>query len=180
MDLNKIIAILAVILIALIVTGAVMFNPIQSKTDSMIGVTSSSEMSIGDTFSIKLTNEHNTPIANQTVNVSIGENNYRITTDSNGDASFQLTNLSAGNYDVKINYGGNEAFNPSNTTQKIVIKEVQKESSSPKEYYDSQGHQIVFDNDNTLHVVDSNGNTIPGSGSNYYMDGDQVVMTGKG
>ena len=180
MDLNKIIAILAVILIALIVAGAVMFNPIQSKTDSMIVVTSSGELSTGDAFSIKLTDVNNTPIANQTVNIIIGQNNYTVTTDANGDASFQLSDLSGGTYDVKVTYGGNEAFNPSNTTQTIEIKEVQKESSSSKEYYDSQGHRIVFDSDNTLHVVDSNGNTIPGSGSNYYMDGDRGVMTGQG
>ena len=43
-----------------------------------------------------------------------------------------------------------------------------------------QGNLIVFDSDHSCHAVDSNGKTIPGSASNYYMDGDRVVMTGQG
>ena len=53
-------------------------------------------------------------------------------------------------------------------------------TSEPKQYYNEQGNRIVFDSNHTCHVVDKNGKTIPGSGSNYYMDGDRVVMTGQG
>ena len=53
-------------------------------------------------------------------------------------------------------------------------------TSQPKQYYTKQGNLIVFDSDHSCHAVDSNGKTIPGSASNYYMDGDRVVMTGQG
>ena len=53
-------------------------------------------------------------------------------------------------------------------------------TSEPKQYYTEQGNLIVFDSDHSCHVVDKNGKTIPGSGSNYYIDGDRVVMTGQG
>ena len=41
-----------------------------------------------------------------------------------------------------------------------------------------KGNLIVFDCDHSCHVVDSNGKTILGSASNYYMGGDRVVMAG--
>ena len=56
---------------------------------------------------------------------------------------------------------------------------VSEETSEPKQHYTEEGNLIVFDDDHTCHAVDNNGNTIPGSGSNYYMDGERVVMTGK-
>jgi hypothetical protein len=187
MDLNKVIIALVIVLVALAVAGFVMFNPLSAKQDSQVIVTCGPELNEGDAFSIKLTDLNGTPISNQNVNVTIlgsdgGLIQQNVVTDANGDASFQLNGSVIGNCVVGVNYGGNENYTACNTTQNIQIKEkvVQEQTQASKEYYTENGNRIILDTDHTAHVVDSHGNTIPGSGSNYYMDGDRVILTGKG
>lgn len=187
MDLNKIIIALVIVLIVLVVAEFLMFNTNFAKEDSKVIVTSGSELNQGDIFSIRLTDLNGTPISNQNVNVTIvdangGESHHSVVTDANGDGIFSLDVSIKGNCVITVTYGGNEHYDASNITQNIQINEkiVEEQSTSSKEYYSDSGYLIVFDSDNTLHLVDSQGKTIPGSGSNYYMDGDRVVMTGKG
>ena len=91
---------------------------------------------------------------------------------------------------LMLNQTGNNAANNTtiNKTNDTIVADTisqdtggaNEETSQPKQYYTKQGNLIVFDSDHSCHAVDSNGKTIPGSASNYYMDGDRVVMTGQG
>ena len=64
MNLNKIIAILAIVLIVLVVAGAVILNPIQpAKQGSKVIVESQNSLYNGDAFSIKLTDLNNLAIS---------------------------------------------------------------------------------------------------------------------
>lgn len=93
---------------------------------------------------------------------------------------------------LMLNQTGNNAANNTTinkTNDTIVADTISQDNNSgganeatsePKQYYTKEGNLIVFDSDYSCHVVDSNGKTLPGSGSNYYMDGDRVVMTGQG
>ena len=128
MDNNKIIMILVVILVILLVAGFFILNPSTAKTDSKVVVTSNSTLHDGEAFSIRLTDVNNTPIANQTVNITIidakgGENHQVVTTDNNGNGILTLNGLTIGNYTVKVNYGGNENYTSCNTTVTLNMEE---------------------------------------------------------
>ena len=128
MDSNKIIMILVVILVILLVAGFFILNPSTAKTDSKVVVTSNSTLHDGEAFSIRLTDVNNTPIANQTVNITIidakgGESHQVVTTDNNGNGILTLNGLTIGNYTVKVNYGGNENYTSCNTTVTLNMEE---------------------------------------------------------
>lgn len=135
MDLNKIIIALVIVIVVMLVAGFTFLNPGHAKVDSKVIVTSNSTLHDGDTFSVKLTDLNNTPIAGQTVNITItGANGTKnpktVTTDANGNASLQLDGLSAGNYTINVTYGGNGNYTPCNTTQNLEIKEKEVQSTA--------------------------------------------------
>lgn len=125
MDKQKIIIGLIIVIIALAAVILVSnLNP--AKTDSQITVTSKSELSSNDSYTIKLTDINNNPIAGQEVNITItGSNGTKttktITTADSGKAKFKLKELEDGNYTVQTIYGGNEKYSGCNNTQKIEI-----------------------------------------------------------
>lgn len=135
MEYNKLTIALSIILIVMVVAGFFILNPSIAKTDSCVTITSNSTLYDGDQVSIHLTDLNNTPISNQTVNITIVdangvENRQVVITDGNGDGNLQLNGLATGNYNINVCYGGNDKFNPSNTTQKLEIKEKVVESNS--------------------------------------------------
>ena len=128
MDNNKIIMILVVILIILLVAGFFILNPSTAKTDSKVVVTSNSTLHDGESFAIRLTDVNNTPISNQSVNITIidakgGQNPQVVTTDNSGNGILILNGLTTGNYTVKVNYGGNENYTSCNTTVTLHMEE---------------------------------------------------------
>lgn len=128
MNYNKIIITLVIVLVVIVVAGVLFLNPGHAKVDSKVIITSNSTLNDGDNFTIRLTDLNNTPIANQTVNVTIidangGKNPQVITTDANGDGSLQLNGLAVGNYTINVTYGGNDNYTSCNTTQKLEMKQ---------------------------------------------------------
>ena len=125
MDKQKIIIGLIIVIIALAAVILVSnLNP--AKTDSQITVTSKSELSSNDSYTIKLTDINNNPIAGQEVNITItGSNGTKttktITTADSGKAKCKLKEFEGGNYTVQAIYGGNEKYSGCNNTQKIEI-----------------------------------------------------------
>lgn len=125
---NKVIMALVIILVIMGLAGLFVLNPTHVKTDTRVIVTSNSTLHDGDSFSIRLTDLNNTPIANQIVNITIidangDENHQVVTTDVNGCGSLQLNGLATTNYTVKVSFGGNDNFTSCNTTQKLQMKE---------------------------------------------------------
>ncbi|WP_407421230.1 Ig-like domain-containing protein [Methanobrevibacter sp.] len=133
---NKIIISMLLIIIALLVVlGIVMLNPFDTKTDSVIAVTSNDTLYDGDYFSISLADINGTPLTNQTVEITIvdangGKNPQQVTTDEMRNGMLQLNGLTVGEYTVNITYSGNDNYSDSSLTQKISIKEAQKQTDS--------------------------------------------------
>ena len=131
MDNNKIIFALVAVIIILLVVGLFILNPGHAKTDSRVIVTSNSTLHEGDSFSIKLTDLNNTPIANQVVNITIvdangTENHQQVTTDVSGNGILQLNGSSTvGKYNVAVTYGGNGNYSNCSTTQSLEIKKIE-------------------------------------------------------
>ncbi|WP_407381906.1 carboxypeptidase-like regulatory domain-containing protein [Methanobrevibacter sp.] len=119
----------------MLVVGFLIFSPAIAKKESKVTVTSNSTLYDGDSILISLTDLNGTPIANQTVNITIvdangGENRQIVTTDANGIGNLQLNGLTIGYYTIKIYYGGNDEFKSCNTTQKLEMKDRIVESQS--------------------------------------------------
>ena len=132
MDYNKVIIVLVLILVVMSLAGLFILNPTHAKVDSKVIVTSNSTLHDGDSFSIKLTDMNDTPIANQVVNITIidatgGENRQQVTTDESGNGMLQLNGLTVGNYSMVVVYGGNDNYSNCNTTQSLEMKVVEAE-----------------------------------------------------
>lgn len=175
---NKIIIALLLIIIALLVAfGVMIINPANAKIDTKLTVTSNTTLHDGDSFSFVLTDLNGTPIANETVNITIidangGKNPQQVTTDEMGNGILQLKGLTLGVYTFNISYGGNDNYSSCNLTQNLEIKEVVKEttksvSSSPyntKPVYD--GRTLCY-KDGIRGVYSKSGEFFPDEGQFY-------------
>ena len=156
MDKNKIIILaLIVIIVALLVGIAATTMPNVNKKDTNVTYKGKSKITEGDTINLKLTAVNGTPLANQTVNITITNKDksssyYSVVTNAKGIGKLK-SDKSAGNYTVFINYGGNEIYNACNFTKKIVIEE--KVVEATVEHVDSE------DSSNNVQNYDSSGQT---------------------
>jgi len=184
MNYNKIIIALVIVLVVIVAAGVLFLNPGHAKADSRVVVLSNSTLNDGDYFTIRLTDLNNTPIANQTVNVTIidangGKNPQVITTDANGDGSLQLNGLAVGNYTMNVTYGGNNNYTSCNTTQKLEMKEkvipTVSSSSSSKSSSNINDNYIRDANGNIMYAhVDVGGDVPMTKGGHYaYKDTDE-------
>ena len=191
MDYNKIIISLVIVLVVIVAAGLLFLNPGHAKSDSRVVVSSNSTLYDGDNFTVRLTDLNNTPIANQTVNVTIidangGKNPQVITTDANGDGSLQLNGLAVGNYTINVTYGGNNNYTSCNTTQKLEMKEKvipTQSSSTDSSSASSQKRtyaEIAQDSDvhsNPEKAKELNDHVVGGKdGITYFSDGSYVDM----
>lgn len=183
MDLNKIIAILAIVLIVLVVAGAVILNPTQpAKYGSKVIVESQNSLYNGDAFSIKLTDLNNSAISNQTVTITFTDSNgtqvnKTLTTNDSGQANLTIEGFNTGNYSVVVNYGGNDNYTSCNATSTLEVKEkvVQSSSSTSSSHSSSSSHSNELNYDSKLNlyynsegiVVDPDGKHSHGAGYSY-------------
>lgn len=135
MEMKKtlIIAIL-VILVIVLITGFYFAMGSNEKTN--LTITSDKNLTDGDVFSVKLTNENGSGIANKTINVNLTDSNnnttsVNITTDYGGNGNFTI-NLDADNYSVNVCFAGDENYAPSSSMQHLTIAEVISETSTQK------------------------------------------------
>ncbi len=73
----------------------------------------------------KLVDEYNCPIADETVSVSVENENVQATTDSNGKYLARFANMNPGTYTITSTYPGNSAYGKSTTniTKKVVDRQ---------------------------------------------------------
>lgn len=70
----------------------------------------------------KLTDEEGKVIANKTLTLTIGSNNYTQITDSNGQAKFKISLAREMTYDGVVSFSGDESYLESSSPVKIVVK----------------------------------------------------------
>ena len=140
MDHDKIIIILALIIIAILAAGIVVLNPFAAKVDTAISVTSSQELTEGDSFSISLTDINSRPLSGALIQINITDLNgsttqKSVTTDASGNGVIALGDLASGQYMINVAYDGNSSFKSSFASQNIninpkVVQSVSTESAS--------------------------------------------------
>ncbi len=184
---NKIIIILLAIIVIILVAGIVILvNPFAQSTN--ISMISADQLYVGDSIAVCLTDSNNNPISNQKISINIGGNSFVATTNSNGEASVKLNNISPGSYNVNIVFQGDFKYSKSNITQNIEIRELESvepvnEASTSSESadireedkvtadgWDPKLHEVrrkdfgeyeqVYYDDGYMRVVDKDGNIV--------------------
>lgn len=162
---KAIIGILCAIVILLVI-GILIVSPMMSKESTNLTI-SHKTSNAGDTLAVKLIDSNGNPISNETVNVTIKNDNdtvavnKNIKTNSKGDAELDL-NLKKGKYSVNVTYGGNENYAWNCTTKNLTInddvKSVDSEQSNSSNS-DSDGFERYSPQYGTYirHYTDSNG-----------------------
>ena len=178
MEKNKIIIIALVVIVLALLVGIFATMPNMNKQSTNLTFKSNDTINEGDSVEFKLTDANGTAIANQTVKITIMDENKSSTnhsaiTNTDGVGSLKL-NKTAGKYDLTISYGGNDNYTGCNATKKIIIeKEVveepvaqqsQSSSSSGGLHYDPEVN--VYYNDAGI-IVDPDGQHGQGVGSRY-------------
>lgn len=140
MDHDKIIIILAIIIIAILAAGIVVLNPFAAKVDTAISVTSSQELTECDSFSISLTDINSRPLSGALIQINITDLNgsttqKSVTTDASGNGVIALGDLASGQYMINVSYDGNSSFKSSFASQNIninpkVVQSVSTESAA--------------------------------------------------
>ena len=117
-----------IIVILAAAIGFMVLKPMHAKEPTKIKVTSNKTLYEGKDLTVKLTDLNKTPLSKQKVNITIKNSkgkvvaNKTVKTDDKGNAKMDLK-LKKGQYDVTVNYAGNENYTGNNTTQKLTIKE---------------------------------------------------------
>lgn len=135
---NKIIIVALIIVIIALLVGifAMMSGP--AKEASKIAIKCNSTINEGDSIRIVLLDLNNTPISNQTVNVSIMDKNkakdyHSVVTNQKGVATLKI-NKSEGDYIINCTYAGNDNYTGNTTAKKIKVEKeevaAQTQSSS--------------------------------------------------
>lgn len=162
MDNDRIIIGLLIVIVAMLVAGLLMFNPLSAKNPTSIMVTSNGQLYDGDSFTILLTDINQTPIANQKVSVVIYDaggnpNNQEITTDGSGNGALQLNGLAPGQYMFNVSYDGSDRYSSSAVSQSVSIAQA---STS----YASQGSSSADSHLITIELDEYDKNIASGSG----------------
>ena len=134
MDKNKIILIALIVVIIAFLVGIFAAMPNMNKQNTNLTIISNDTLNEGDSIEIKLTDADGNLLVNQTVNVTIKDNNnasssYSVVTNESGFGALKLDKI-AGEYNVTISYGGNDKYNGCSATQKITIKDEVKQTVS--------------------------------------------------
>ena len=173
MNKNIIIAILIVIVVIAVGVAAYNMNAHgqNGKENTSIQFLSQDNLKNGDQVQFVLKDAKGNALANQHVNITYVENGqtqtYSIITDQSGKGFLVLKNENPGQYEVTVNYGGDQKHNGCTAKKTITIQEGESNAATSTEtnstastaqynkgsssnstsgslYYDSQ-YNIVYD-----------------------------------
>ena len=164
MDKNKIV--IMILILVIVALSIVLFATMNghAKENTELTIIANSSIYEGDSIKVKLTDLNGTPIANQTINVTIigdvkSVNYNPVVSDSDGIAELSL-NESAGNYTINCSYGGNDKYVGSTASKAItIIEEVIEESYTPQTNSYSDSYSSQQSSDDSRPAVDSSGIT---------------------
>ena len=189
MDRNYLIIIGLIAVIVILVIGLFMVMPGVSKENTQLTVSAESPVHEGDAMKIKLTDGNNTPIANQTVKVTMTDKDnasseYSVVTNEKGVGKLKIDKIE-GEYSVHCVYAGNDKYNGNDTSEKITVEkepvkteQISSSSSSEREEYQitpdgwnprehevsreplENGWERVNYDDGYFRVVDKDGNIL--------------------
>lgn len=112
--------ILAALIIAIVIFGAVYVLNTSPKIDTSLTMISNSNLNSYNEYAVQLKDADNSPMEGQFIKVEANNNTYTLKTDSNGTARMNLT-LKDGSYEIKSFFKGDDKYSESHSSD-IVIK----------------------------------------------------------
>lgn len=154
MEKNKLIVMVLIAVIAVLIIGLAVVMPNYGKEKANITIQSNDTISQGDSIKIELSDVNGTPIENETVNVTLTDENgteevkVAVVTDDEGIAEVEVEDEDAGNYTVECTFEGNDNFTENTTSQEIeIVEEVVEDTSEDVDYgafYSAQEGRIIY------------------------------------
>lgn len=163
MDKNKIIILVLVVVIIALLAAMAVTMPNMNKKDTKLTLQKNATINEGGSFKVKLTDLNGTPLSNQTINISIidedGSINHKsVVTNEKGKATLKL-DKNPGNYSINCTFDGNDNYTNCSAFKKVKIKEkVEEIVSSQYDSYSSESHSSQS-GDDYRPEVDSSGIT---------------------
>lgn len=108
----------------------VIFNNMSIK-DSEIIASSATFSTLTNTYSVSLKDINGKAITNRGISLTIGGKTFTAITNNEGIATFKVSGISAGNYDSKISYIGDESYLGNDKTVNITVKKVATKLKAP-------------------------------------------------
>ena len=145
-----------IIVVLAAIIGFAVLNPMHAKEPTKIKITSNKTLTEGDNFSLQLTDLNKTALSKQKVNITVKNSkgkvvlNKTVKTNDKGKAKLDL-DLKKGKYNVTVSYDGNENYTGNNTTQKLTIKEKDKEKVVEEPVIEQSGESSSSSNDNEIY-----------------------------
>ncbi|MBQ9025036.1 MAG: hypothetical protein IJ104_01465 [Methanobrevibacter sp.] len=140
MKYGRIIILLVVVLLLVIVAASALSSDHSvSKQDSTIKILNNKTIYTNDSVMVKLTDLNNNPIANADVDIELYDKNgtlitrQTVKTNSDGEASMVLENVSEGEYDVNITFEGNGEYNSSSLSRSLNVVDLYSEEEAVAE-----------------------------------------------
>ena len=153
---------------------------IVNKFSPSLTVNVPSNVTVGQTVNINgtLLNHSGNPIANTTLNVTVGNQTFEVTTDDNGVWSLNYTTTVGGRVNVIANWLGNETYSNITTNagfdvNKITTNLTINVPSSVVLGSSGMGQTVTF----SSKLTDSAGNPISGATINFYLNRDFISST---
>lgn len=147
---KRLIVIALIVMISILTVGAVVGLSDSDKTDTKLKIKAKSPLHEGDSIKIKLSDVNNTPLANQTINVTITDednesDNSSLVTNDRGVCKLKI-DKDEGKYSVRCVFAGNGTYNATEKTKKITVEEVEEDTSDydPGAFYSEQAGRVIY------------------------------------
>lgn len=194
MNKNIIIAILIVIILAAV--GAFVFSQPQTtdgKINTEINFLSQTTLQNGDQVQFELKDTQGTAIAGQNITISYDDGSgniqkYTINTDGNGKGFLTISGEDAGNYNVTVDYAGNDKYNGCSAKQTITVQDgtsdaqetISEQSTANTVMYNNNTHTDTNKNTNdTSESTPSTSQSYYDADLNVYYDANGKVIGGQ-
>lgn len=117
-----------IVVIIAVIVGSMVFAPNGDSKFTTIDVLNKGAVGENATLYIKLSDNDKTALSGKTIHVKITNNKNKVIYDDSvkthatGVAIANLTNVSAGNYDLNVTYDGDGNYTGSSISQKLTVK----------------------------------------------------------
>lgn len=126
MDKKELI-ITGIIIIIAVVAAGIIFAPSISAQYTSIDVLNKGDLGENSTIYVKLTDGDKTSLSNKTIHVKLTDNKNNVVyedsvkTQATGVAIVKLHNVSAGEYNLEVNFDGDENYTGCSISQKVKV-----------------------------------------------------------
>ena len=150
---------------------------IVNRLSSVLTISVPSPITVGQTTTITgtLKDSSGNPISGANLTLSIGNQTFTVTTDSNGDWSQSYTPNSGGNLSAQISWEGSEAFASLSNGNNFVVNKIATIITISSPNNATVGQTITL----TSTLTDENGNPISGAVVYFYID-NSFLSSGAG